>query len=1514
MLIAEEYQIPGYDDPLVDVLFLVKTWLEKKDTEPWLMILDDADDMELCFGSPRGVSLGSFELKKESKLFNYLPENRYGDLIITTRNHQLAIRLARGQNIIQVGNMSVDESEELLRAKLDNISESSADLSLLSSQLGFLPLALSQAAFYIQKAGITPSKYFELLVKHEQNTAQLLSEEVETAVHDLPTSWGFQDTIILSLELLEQQNPLASEILLFISLLDPENIPTEFLLHYTKQKRNQESINDIKLMDALGALEASCLIIGSKNRGYGIHRLIQGILRKWLTDSGKIGQFRKEVLMVVSSLYPQGGYETRTVCAAYLPHAYAILQSGDFTLNDELEAKASLLHCIATYLNFEGKWDNAESLALEAMQIRQELFGEYDISTLTSMANLASISYNHGRWEEAEQLQAIIMEKRKTKLGADHPDTLNSMSNLAIIYGNQGRYEQAEQLERQVTEILNIKLGADHPDTLNSMSNLATIYRNQGRYEQAEQLEVRVMEGLKIKLGADHPDTLNSMSDLAIIYRNQGRYEQAEQLEVRVMESLKIKFGADHPNTLASMTTLARIYRKQGRWDAAEQLEVQIMESLKTKLGDNHLLTLRSMANLATIYWKQGQWDEAEKLLVQVMELRENNLGADHPDTLTSMTTLAAIYRDQGRLEKAEQFNIQASEKIKTTLGAEHPDTLAILTNLASIYSDQGRFADAEKLERQVMEISKNKLGADHPSTLKSLANLASTYESQGRWKEAETLNVQAMEGFKTKLGIDHPDTLSSMSNLAAVYRHQDRWEEAKELLLRVTETRELYLGSDHPDTLTGLANLATIYDDQGLWADAELLLIRVSGALRRVLGEKHPRTLGALGNLASTFRQHGRLEEAEELFVQVIQTKKEVLGEMHPETLSSTTELALVLEANDRYLEARDYLQHVLELQQQCLGPQHTNTTNTRSLMERIVQEIERPQRPWTEKSNSTSSEPPGTFWSAADSSSDPTEQSIEDPSADILNNKKFFPMTFFNYKLLEPGLELYQPLDDVESIASIEDDIQSLDGSSSDTALAAVSYITKMFVDNPELFGLYHEATKIFGEAKFIRSHRRLLKKFYLDLVPESRTPQQHVAIDFLRSRVARIRISQSIYRILKPLDRTNREKVNAILEQETDDMFLLERHLVGIGPIEQGIQASIPDGTVPDDEEVADDIDVSSQSSSEASSLDVSGHDDHSFQTLKSIGEFLTLSESFNLYKRNVRNFLYSPPKVQKGDYILRNNMVLSALSRQQPSLEEAKSRNSPAKATGPSHMETNETGKKLYNIPEKKHGRNLKEIPNESVNWGFLKLFQAWLRPSPCPGRQRITWKSARGKLLYIDIEGASKQEACRIQDSFRRTPITDEQSDMPSAPPDANFPIIPPMAYCRPNTHAGNPPTSFTDSDLGTTLGILSNNPEPGTRMARPCYLLLCVTTRHNTYYQSINITRVLHDQSLFQAIRDEYFNLKSKENQDFWPKSGFLLYLVTFLQSCLKIAEFFTPRSVELVSVCVRSNLIQSVL
>ncbi|CAE7676347.1 klc-2 [Symbiodinium necroappetens] len=257
------------------------------------------------------------------------------------------------------------------------------------------------------------------------------------------------------------------------------------------------------------------------------------------------------------------------------------------------------------------------------------------------MNNLAGLLQARGRYEEAEPLFRQGLEICSAKLGEEHPRTLNSMNNLAGLLQAQRRHDEAEPLYRQALAGRRAKLGDSHPDTMSSMYGLASLLRLMGQLEEAEQL---FREGLektswrpvgtvgRARLGDSHPETMNSMHNLAYLLTLMGQLEEAEQLFREELETCRSVHGAQHEETVGSAMGLAEFLK-----DPAEG---------RAKLGDSHPDTMSSMYSLASLLRLMGQLEEAEQLFREDLETCRSVHGAQHEDTINSIRNLAEFLED----------------------------------------------------------------------------------------------------------------------------------------------------------------------------------------------------------------------------------------------------------------------------------------------------------------------------------------------------------------------------------------------------------------------------------------------------------------------------------------------------------------------------------------------------------------------------------------------------------------------------------------------------------------------------------------------------------------------------------------------------------------------------------------------------------------------------------------------------------------------------------------------------
>jgi hypothetical protein len=109
--------------------------------------------------------------------------------------------------------MAETEACKLLRGLLQNDKVFVGEASALSSRLECLPLALAQAAAFIQENSISVGNYIELPDEGDSALVERLSEPFATVGRDSATSHAVTATWILTFQQIERQDSLASDIL-----------------------------------------------------------------------------------------------------------------------------------------------------------------------------------------------------------------------------------------------------------------------------------------------------------------------------------------------------------------------------------------------------------------------------------------------------------------------------------------------------------------------------------------------------------------------------------------------------------------------------------------------------------------------------------------------------------------------------------------------------------------------------------------------------------------------------------------------------------------------------------------------------------------------------------------------------------------------------------------------------------------------------------------------------------------------------------------------------------------------------------------------------------------------------------------------------------------------------------------------------------------------------------------------------------------------------------------------------
>jgi tetratricopeptide (TPR) repeat protein len=755
--IGKQLYIRDIDEDKADVKFLVKEALSQS-TYNWLLIIDNADDIELLFAGA-------------APLFDYLPSSPRGSILFTTRNYATAVKLGvASRNIVSAAEMSPTEALELLKKSLkDDQIGSSASATELLSFLSHLPLAIKQASTYMAETRMSTIRYLHHCRSSDKTFIKLLSKNFadqgryEGIKNPVATTW------LISFNHISRANPLAAQYLKFMCFLAEKDIPISLL----------PPADELEADEALGILKAYAFVTEHRTRdSYDVHRLVRLAMQNWLAEKGEeLNRCVTSIFQRLNEVFPYPMHENRAIWGTYLPHLLKALEFSDKVVD---EIKTNLLFNIGTSTFILGKYDKAETMHRQALQGNIKMLGTEHPYTLSSMNDLARVLERQGKYDEAETMYRQVLQRSNRVLGTEHPDTLTSMKDLALVFEGQGKYNEAETMLRQVFENRTKVLGTENPGTLISMSLVARMLEKQGKYDEAKTMHQQALQLHTKVLGTEHPHTLTSMSDLGHVFEGQGKYDEAETLHQQALQLYTKVLGTEHPYTLSSMNNLARVLERQGKYDEAKTLHQQALQ-LRTKvLGTEHPSTLTSISNLAFVFERQGKYNEAKTMHWQVLQGSIKVLGTEHPDTLTSMSLVARMLERQGQYDEAETMHQQVLQLRTKVLGTEHPDTLISMTDVAYMLVREGKYDEAEIMYRQVLQSSIKVLGTEHPDTLASMNDLARVFERQGKYNEAEIMYRQVLQSSIKVLGTEHPGTLTSMNDLARVLERQGKYDEAK--------------------------------------------------------------------------------------------------------------------------------------------------------------------------------------------------------------------------------------------------------------------------------------------------------------------------------------------------------------------------------------------------------------------------------------------------------------------------------------------------------------------------------------------------------------------------------------------------------------------------------------------------------------------------------------------------------------------------------------------------------------
>jgi eukaryotic-like serine/threonine-protein kinase len=191
------------------------------------------------------------------------------------------------------------------------------------------------------------------------------------------------------------------------------------------------------------------------------------------------------------------------------------------------ESIASNLNHISSLYQNMGDFEKALPFAIEAHQMRLEIFGPAHLNTLAAHSNTARTYLGAGRLEEAAETYRDVLAYFREEYGNDNFYIAGILGSTGLVYLKMEDYEQAETFMRESLEHSERLLPADHIRQAAPLRGLADALRGQNRFQEALPYAVRAYE-LRSSL-SDDSSALNIVRmTLGICLWNLDRRNEAE--------------------------------------------------------------------------------------------------------------------------------------------------------------------------------------------------------------------------------------------------------------------------------------------------------------------------------------------------------------------------------------------------------------------------------------------------------------------------------------------------------------------------------------------------------------------------------------------------------------------------------------------------------------------------------------------------------------------------------------------------------------------------------------------------------------------------------------------------------------------------------------------------------------------------------------------------------------------------------------------------------------------------
>jgi tetratricopeptide (TPR) repeat protein len=575
----------------------------------WLLVFDNAEQPE--------------------ELARWLPGGGGGHVLVTSR-HPAWGALAQP---IQVDVFDRIEAVTLLLRRTPDQDQASA--AQLAEQLGDLPLALEQAAAYLERTGMPLAAY---LAAYQRRRQQLLAKGHPVAYQgQVETTWQLS---------IDRLDPAGVELLQLCAFLAPEAIPLDLFAAPDRLPAALAAAvaeeGELAVQEAAGACYRYSLVARDQP-GIRVHRLLQQVVRAQLAEHD-----RRARITTVAEL----------LAAAFPP---------------------------ARQLRDPASWPRAAQL-LPHMLTATDHARAAGLATATTASLLGRAgTYLHLRRRAEHAVARGLLERALSiyeAAGVDPAEVGGILNSLGLVLRDQADLTAARAHLERALAIQEAALGPDHVDVGITLERLGRVLRDQRDLAAAQAHLERAQTILQAALGPQHPWVARDLDYLGLVLAAQGDLAGARAHLERAYTMQQAALGPEHPWVARTMDSLGRVLYDQGDLDGARRHLERALAIDEATIGADHPQVSGILDRLGRVLHQQGDLAGARAQLERALAIAEATVGPEHHWVGGTLDILGQVLHDQGDLAAARGCLQRAHTILLTELGPEHHDTQAVARRL----------------------------------------------------------------------------------------------------------------------------------------------------------------------------------------------------------------------------------------------------------------------------------------------------------------------------------------------------------------------------------------------------------------------------------------------------------------------------------------------------------------------------------------------------------------------------------------------------------------------------------------------------------------------------------------------------------------------------------------------------------------------------------------------------------------------------------------------------------------